>query len=154
MHIPYHRRGFLVRRASENASHLVVRSTGKRVAVASERPVYPRTEHRQVAAAAEPGEHFSRPPLCYRPRCSVDKPFTGTCGEGFHAMVLNRASTLPINSAMPRSPFILSRSALRLLTLYLFSKHNRARIAKKTIAQSDTRQTGTIILKILQILGL
>ena len=32
------------RRASENASHLVVRSTGKRVAVASERPVYPRTE--------------------------------------------------------------------------------------------------------------
>ena len=31
------------RRASENASHLVVRSTGKRVAVASERPVYPRT---------------------------------------------------------------------------------------------------------------
>ena len=42
-HIPCHRRGFLVRRASENASHLVVRSTGKRVAVASERPVYPRT---------------------------------------------------------------------------------------------------------------
>ena len=38
---------------------------------------------RQVAAAAEPGEHFSRPPLCYRPRCSVDKPFTGTCGGGF-----------------------------------------------------------------------
>ena len=32
------------RGASENASHLVVRSTGKRVAVASERPVYPRTE--------------------------------------------------------------------------------------------------------------
>ena len=33
---------FLVRRASENASHLVVRSTEKRVAVASERPVHPR----------------------------------------------------------------------------------------------------------------
>ena len=65
MHIPYHRRGFLVRRASENASHLVVRSTGKRVAVASERPVYPRTEHRQVAAAAEPGEHFSRPHIFF-----------------------------------------------------------------------------------------
>ena len=32
------------RRASENASHLVVRSTGKRVAVASEKPVYPQTE--------------------------------------------------------------------------------------------------------------
>ena len=60
-HIPYRRRGFLVRRASENASHLVVRSTGKRVAVASERPVYPRTGQRQVAAAAEPGVHFSRP---------------------------------------------------------------------------------------------
>ena len=58
-------------------------------------------------------------------------------------MVLNRASTLPINSAMPRSPFILSRRALRLLTLYLFSKHNRARIAKKVIVQSATRQTGT-----------
>ena len=42
-HIPYRRRGFLVRRASENASHLVVRSIGKRVAVASERPVHPRT---------------------------------------------------------------------------------------------------------------
>ena len=27
-HIPYRRMGFLVRRASENASHLVVRSTG------------------------------------------------------------------------------------------------------------------------------
>ena len=40
--------GVLVRRASENASHLVVRSTGKRVAVASERPVYPRTGQRQV----------------------------------------------------------------------------------------------------------
>ena len=53
--------GGLVRRASENASHLVVRSTGKRVAVASERPVYPRTGQRQVAAAAEPGVHFSRP---------------------------------------------------------------------------------------------
>ena len=38
---------------------------------------------RQVAAAAEPGVHFSRPLLCYRPRCSVDKPFTGTCGGGF-----------------------------------------------------------------------
>ena len=38
---------------------------------------------RQVAAAAEPGVHFSRPPLCYRPRCSVDKSFTGTCGGGF-----------------------------------------------------------------------
>ena len=59
--IPYRRRGFLVRRASENASHLVVRSTGKRVAVASERPVYPRTGQRKVAAAAEPGVHFSRP---------------------------------------------------------------------------------------------
>ena len=43
------------RRASENASHLVVRSTGKRVVVAFERPVYPRTGQRQVAAAAEPG---------------------------------------------------------------------------------------------------
>ena len=60
-HIPYRRSPFLVRRASENASHLVVRSTGKRVAVASERPVYPRTGQRQVAAAAEPGVHFSRP---------------------------------------------------------------------------------------------
>ena len=59
--IPYRRRGFLVRRSSENASHLVVRSTGKRVAVASERPVYPRTGQRKVAAAAEPGVHFSRP---------------------------------------------------------------------------------------------
>ena len=59
--LPYRRRGFLVRRASENASLLVVRSTGKRVAVASERPVYPRTGQRQVAAAAEPGVHFSRP---------------------------------------------------------------------------------------------
>ena len=59
--IPYRRRGVLVRRASENASHLVVRSPGKRVAVASERPVYPRTGQRQVAAAAEPGVHFSRP---------------------------------------------------------------------------------------------
>ena len=42
--LPYRRSLFLVRRASENASHLVVRSTGKRVAVASERPVRPRTE--------------------------------------------------------------------------------------------------------------
>ena len=42
MRIPYRRSLFLVRRASENASHLVVRSTGKRVAVASERPVDPR----------------------------------------------------------------------------------------------------------------
>ena len=40
--LPYRRSLFLVRRASENASHLVVRSTGKRVAVASERPVHPR----------------------------------------------------------------------------------------------------------------
>ena len=56
--IPYRRRGFLVRRASENASHLVVRGTGKRVAVASEKPVYPRTGQRQVAAAAEPGVHL------------------------------------------------------------------------------------------------
>ena len=32
--------GFWVRRASENASHLVVRSTEKRVAAASERPVH------------------------------------------------------------------------------------------------------------------
>ena len=40
--VAYHRRLFLVRRASENASHLVVRSTEKRVAVASERPVHPR----------------------------------------------------------------------------------------------------------------
>ena len=61
MLIPYRRSLFLVRRASENASHLVVRSPGKRVAVASERPVYPRTGQRQVAAAAEPGVHFSRP---------------------------------------------------------------------------------------------
>ena len=59
--LPYRRSLFLVRCASENASHLVVRSTGKRVAVASERPVYPRTWQRQVAAAAEPGVHFSRP---------------------------------------------------------------------------------------------
>ena len=44
MLIPYRRSLFLVRRASENASHLVVRSTGKRVAVASEKPVYPQTE--------------------------------------------------------------------------------------------------------------
>ena len=44
MRIPYRRRLFLVRRASENTSHLVVRSTGKRVAVASQR---------QAAAAAE-----------------------------------------------------------------------------------------------------
>ena len=43
MPFPYRRSLFLVRRASENASHLVVRSTGKRVAVASERPVHPRT---------------------------------------------------------------------------------------------------------------
>ena len=42
MTIPYRRSLFLVRRASENASHLVVRSTEKRVAVASERPVHPR----------------------------------------------------------------------------------------------------------------
>ena len=42
MRIPYRRSLFLVRRASENASHLVVRSTEKRVAVASERPVHPR----------------------------------------------------------------------------------------------------------------
>ena len=42
MRIPYRRSLFLVRRASENASHLVVRSTEKRVAVASERPVQPR----------------------------------------------------------------------------------------------------------------
>ena len=35
------------------------------MAVASERPVYPRTEHRQVAAAAEPGEHFSRPHIFF-----------------------------------------------------------------------------------------
>ena len=41
--LPYRRSLFLVRCASENASHLVVRSTGKRVAVASERPVQPRT---------------------------------------------------------------------------------------------------------------
>ena len=41
--IPYRRSLFLVRRASENASHLVVLSTEKRVAVASERPVHPRT---------------------------------------------------------------------------------------------------------------
>ena len=61
MRIPYRRSLFLVRRASENTSHLVVRSTGKRVAVASERPVYPRTGQRQFVAAAEPGVHFSRP---------------------------------------------------------------------------------------------
>ena len=41
------------RRASENASHLVVRSTGKRVAVASERPVYPRTGSFLVPSAVE-----------------------------------------------------------------------------------------------------
>ena len=40
----------MVRRASENASHLVVRSTGKRVAVASERPVYPQTGQREGSA--------------------------------------------------------------------------------------------------------
>ena len=88
---------------------------------------------RQVAAAAEPGEHFSRPPFCATGLDAVSINPLQALAVGFHAMVLNRASTLPINSAMPRSPFILSRSALRLLTLYLFNKHNRARIAKKRL---------------------
>ena len=57
---------------------------------------------RQVAAAAEPGEHFSRPLLCYRPRCSVDKPFTCTCGGGFiYKEKLSRYDRLGFSCVVP-----------------------------------------------------
>ena len=83
--LPYRRSLFFTPNASENAS----RTPGSLFEHGAHIPYHrrpspvPNARQRLVAAAAEPGVHFSRPPLCYRPRCSVDKPFTGTCGGGF-----------------------------------------------------------------------
>ncbi len=83
--LPYRRSLFFTPNASENAS----RTPGSLFEHGTHIPYHrwpspvPNARQRQVAAAAEPGVHFSRPPLCYRPHCSVDKSFTGTCGGGF-----------------------------------------------------------------------
>ena len=83
--LPYRRSLFFTPKPYENAS----RTPGSLFEHGTHIPYHrwpspvPNARQRQVAAAAEPGVHFSRAPLCYRPRCSVDKPFTGTCGGGF-----------------------------------------------------------------------
>ena len=83
--LPYRRSLFFTPNASEDAS----RTPGSLFDHGTHIPYHrwpspvPNARHRQVAAAAEPGVHFSRPPLYYRPHCSVDKPFTGTCGGCF-----------------------------------------------------------------------
>ena len=83
--LPYRRSLFFTPNASENAS----RTPGSLFEHGTHIPyhMWPSGTECQppnhLATTAEPGEHFSRPPLCYRPRCGVDKPFTGTCGGGF-----------------------------------------------------------------------
>ena len=133
--LPYRKRLFFTPNASENAS----RTPGSLFEHGTHIPYHrrpspvPNVRHRGRLPPQRSLANILVDLLCATGLAAVSINPLQALAVGFHAMVLNRASTLPINSAMPRSPFILSRSALRLLTLYLFNKHNRARIAKKRL---------------------